>query len=444
MNPFDRLRERKGPLRERKGALSARRGARTVAAVAVTIAVLAAAGCGGGSGSESPEDVGPTTLKFYNDKAAWKDSFVAVSDASKKATEVGLEPVGYSDANTYTAFIRSSFRTKEKPDLFTWHTGQELKDLVDSDLVAETDEAWQKAIADGNIPEDLQQYFTIGDKTYCVPLNAGYWVMYYNKKIFDENKLKEPTSWTELQDLEKKLKSAGVTPYYQTNILFSFVWFETLLANKYPDVYKGLSDGSKKYTDPEVVEVMNDWKTMMEAGYFSDPGSKTEPADQLKNGEVAMVNMGTWFSGNLNTLKMEAGTDYDFFVIPKIDASLPKTPVIVEAGPVCSAKESENAGAVQKWTDWWFTPEAQTTWAHARGDLSFNPKAEVKNEGLSDLSTEMGKEDYELLNRYFEATPTPILNKALEVFGEYTTKPGDPMPGLQKIQAEADTYWESQ
>jgi ABC-type Fe3+ transport system substrate-binding protein len=123
---------------------------------------------------------------------------------------------------------------------------------------------------------------------------------------------------------------------------------------------------------------------------------------------------------------------------------LAKTPVIVEAGPVCSAKESANADAVAKWTDWWFTPEAQTTWANSRGDLSFNPKADVADESLAELNTEMGSGDYQLLNRYFEATPTPVLNKALEVFGEFTTKPGDPMPGLQKIQAEADAYWADQ
>jgi ABC-type glycerol-3-phosphate transport system substrate-binding protein len=417
---------------------------RTVLAVATAAALVLTACNSGDGGGQSGEQAGPTTLKFYNDKAGWKDAFVEVGTASKSATQIGISPVGYSDANAYSAFIRNSFRTKEKPDLFTWHTGKELQDLVENDLVAETDAAWQQAIKDGNVAADLQQYFQIDGKTYCVPLNAGYWVIYYKKSIFDEVGISEPTSWEEVEANAAKLKKAGITPYYQTNVLFSFVWFETLLANRYPDVYQGLSDGSRKYTDPEVVETMNTWKTMMEAGYFSDPGSKTEPAQQLKSGDVAMVNLGTWFSGNLNTLEMKPGTDYDFFVIPKIDPGLAKTPVIVEAGPVCSAKESANAGAVEKWTDWWFTPEAQTTWANSRGDLSFNPKADVADESLAELNTEMGSGDYQLLNRYFEATPTPVLNKALEVFGEFTTKPGDPMPGLQKIQAEADAYWADQ
>lgn len=409
--------------------------------VAAAASLLLLAACGGGSEEQASVD----SLKFYNDKAAWKDAFAQVGTASKTDTKIGLEPVGYSDSNAYSAFIRSSFRTKEKPDLFTWHTGKELEDLVDEGLVAETTELWSKAVADGNVPGDLKQYFTVGDKQYCIPLHAGYWVMYYNKAAFAKAGVTPPKTWQDLIAAADKLKAAGITPFYQTNVLFSFVWFETLLAGKYPDLYEALSQGKAKYTDPQVVEVMNDWKKLIDAGYFNNPGTKTEPQTMLKNGEVAMVNFGTWFSGSLNTLKMKPGTDYDFFVIPNVDTTLPKTSMIVEAGPVCTAAQASHRTAVETWSNWWLGPKAQTAWANARGDLSFNPKAEVKDASLAKLNTEVGTgSGYRLVNRYFEATPVPVLNKALEVFGAFVTKPGDPMPGLRKIQAEADAYWAKQ
>jgi ABC-type glycerol-3-phosphate transport system substrate-binding protein len=117
------------------------------------VGALALSACGGGAKpGKATEDKPVDSLKFYNDKGGWKDAFTQVGAASKKDIGVGMEPVGYSDSNTYTAFIRSSFRTKEKADLFTWHTGKELQDLVDQKLVAETTDQWTKAVADGNIP----------------------------------------------------------------------------------------------------------------------------------------------------------------------------------------------------------------------------------------------------------------------------------------------------
>jgi multiple sugar transport system substrate-binding protein len=423
---------------------SNRRRTKALTALAVAGALVMTA-CGAaddspGAGGDKPVD----SLKFYNDKPAWKDAFAQVSAAGTKDVGVGITPTGHSDANAYSAFIRSSFRTKAKPDLFTWHTGKKLEDLVDQGLIAETTKQWEKAVADGNIPKGLRQYFTVGDKQYCVPLFAAYWVMYYNKFIFAKAGVTPPKTWQELIAVADRVKAAGVKPFYDTNVLFSFVWFETLLAGKDPDLYDALAAGKAKYTDPGVVEVMNDWKKMIAAGYFSDPGLKTEPQTQLKNGNVAMVNLGTWFSGSLNTLKMKPGTDYDFFIIPNVDPSLPKTSMIFETGPVCSAAQGEHSSSVDKWTEWWVGPQAQTTWANARGDLSFNSKAEVKEPGLAALTKEAGGDGYRLINRWFEATPVPVVDKALEVFGAFVTKPGDPMPGLQKIQAAADAYWAKQ
>ena len=199
-----------------------------------------------GKGEDKPVD----SLKFFNDKAAWKEAFTQVGAAGKKDTGIGLTPTGYSDSNAYSAFIRSSFRTKEKPDLFTWHTGKELEDLVDQGVVAETTEQWTKAVADGNIPEALKQYFTVEGKQYCVPLLAGYWVMYYNKAVFAKAGVTPPKTWADLIAVADKLKAAGVKPFYETNILFSFVWFETLLAGKNPDLYDALVAGQGEVHRP--------------------------------------------------------------------------------------------------------------------------------------------------------------------------------------------------
>ena len=134
--------------------------------------VLSACGAAVAVGRPPRARTSRSTRWFYNDKGGWKDAFVQVGAASQKDIGVGMEPVGYSDSNTYTVHP-VVVPDQGEADLFTWHTGKELEDLVDQKLVAETTDQWTKAVADGSVPEQLKQYFTYDDKQYCVPLNAA-------------------------------------------------------------------------------------------------------------------------------------------------------------------------------------------------------------------------------------------------------------------------------
>ncbi|MDF2509957.1 MAG: hypothetical protein K0Q52_3816, partial [Microbacterium sp.] len=291
---------------------------RTIAAAAagLLLGTLALAGCSGDSGSGDADEV-TGTLNFYTDKAAWKPDFESLNEVSGEAVDITLKTTGYSDANQYDAFIKQSFRTDKSPGLFTWHTGDSLKQLVDEGLVAETTDIWTKAVDEGWVSEDLRDSYTFDDKQYCVPMNIAYWIMFYNKAAFADNGIEVPTSWDELNDAAETLKDAGVTPYYQTSVLFTFQWFQHLVASTDPDLYAGLTTGDVKYTDPEIVDVMNVWLDEQEAGWFSDAGSTTDPAVGLKQGDYAMINFGTFFAGNLEGAGMTTD-DYGMFAIPAV------------------------------------------------------------------------------------------------------------------------------
>jgi multiple sugar transport system substrate-binding protein len=404
-------------------------------------------GSNGGNGSNgetgnSAESGG--TLKFYTERGGWKAQFEEVGRASEEEINVGLEVVDYREMDLYTSVIKQAFRTNEKPTLFTWNTGSRLAELVDEGVVAPTSQLWQDAIGRGDIPADLEQYYTINGEQYCVPMNIAYWVLYYNKHIFDEHGLTPPETWADLIDIADTLVANDVVPFYQTDVLFSFVWFQTLLAGSDPDLYVGLSTGEASYTDPGVVAVMEQWRDMMEKGYFNEAGITTEPDSMLNNQEVAMLNFGTFFTGSLNDLGMVSGEDYDFFIIPNVNPALDRNVLLVESGPLCAAEEADDRELAMEYLDWWVSPSAQTAWSNARGDVSFNPSAEVQDERLADLGAEVGTNNYQLIERYFEAAPAPVLTAALDGFGAFVVNPGDPIPILEMIQAEADAFWADQ
>ncbi|RRR98194.1 ABC transporter substrate-binding protein [Glycomyces terrestris] len=410
-------------------------------AATAAAASLVLASCGGGG-----EDDGATTgtLDFYTNKAAWEPDFDELNAASESGADITLDTTGYSDAAQYDAFIKQSFRTDKSPGLFTWQTGPSLAELVEEGLIAETTDIWTTAVDEGWVSPDLRESYTFDGEQYCVPMNIAYWVMYYNKSIFEEQGLQEPTTWAELDAIAAQLADAGITPYYQTSTLFTFQWFQQLVAGTDPELYSGLATGEVKYTDPAIVEIMNTWLEQERAGWFSDAGSTVDPAVGLKQGDFAMINFGSFFNGSLDGAGMVSGQDYDMFVIPAVNGDLDKTPVAVESGPLCVAENSSQKTLGLTYSEWWMSPEAQTAWSEARGDVAFNPQATVADPMLEELGATVSGDGYQLYDRYYEATPTPILTVALEQFGAFIANPGDPLPFLEAIQAEADDYWADQ
>jgi ABC-type glycerol-3-phosphate transport system substrate-binding protein len=412
---------------------------RVVAAVAAaTAVVLAVTACGddpGGGGGTTD------TIKLYNDKGAWEQFFKEVGTLSQEEIGLGMEPVGYTDEPTYEAFIKASFRTNVKPDLFTWTTGHRMNEIVSEGVIAETTELWDEAIANGDLTESLLPYYTIDGKQYCVPLNVAYWVMFYNKQVFDEYGLEPPTTWDEFMTVAETLKDNGVTPFYHTSVLFSFVWFQQLLVGSDPELYNRLSEGTASYTDPGVVAVMEEWKQMIDNGYFSDPGDQTDPAAQLKSGKVAMGNWGTWFNTSMTQQDMVPGEDYGMFFIPNRNPQNGQTAMLFESGPLCMLEDAPYREQSMQYLEWWVGPSAQELWANSRGDVSGNPKVEIPDPGLNEITQAAGTDEYVLYNRYFEATPAPVLTAALDAFGAFVVNPDEYPSQLETLQQAADDYW---
>jgi len=382
-----------------------------------------------------------STLKLYNDKGAWTPFFNDLGKLSQQQIGLGISPVGYTDANAYDATVKASFRSKTKPDLFTWHTGGTMQEIVAQNQVRDTSSIWQDAISKGYLTKDLEQYYTINGKQYCVPLNVAYWGMFYNKHVFDRYGLKPPTSWADLLNITRTLRGHGVAPIYQTSVLFSFVWFEQMVAGTDPDLYDKLNSGQVQYTDPAIVSVMKQWKDMETAGAFSDPGSKVDPAVQLKSGKTAMVPFGTWFNTSMTQQGLKPGVDYGYFVIPNTDASLPKTSLIFESGPLCAPAQPADPAADTKFLQWVLGPDAQTKWANSRGDVSANPKVTIPNQDLNTLNQQAGSGTYRLVNRYFEAAPPAVLAAGLDAFGDFTVHPNNYLKDLRTIQQANQKYW---
>jgi hypothetical protein len=62
---------------------------------------------------------------------------------------------------------------------------------------------------------------------------------------------------------------------------------------------------------------------------------------------------------------------------------------------------------------------------------------------MQNVVKQVAQENYRLINRFWEATPTDICEEAVDKFAEFILNPGKMDQILEDLQKVADTYWSS-
>jgi ABC-type glycerol-3-phosphate transport system substrate-binding protein len=366
-----------------------------------------------------------------------------IGQKAKAAVGVGFTPTPYPTTDVFISAVRAALPTDKAPDLFTWWSTYRMKDLIDQGLVADTTSLWDKHKAE--YPQGVRDAFTFGGKVYGFAYVVEYWGIWYNKDVFAKYKLKVPATWSDFMKVCDTLKKNGVTPMAQTVQARwpTFILFEEMVARQSPDLYVGLCEGKVKYTDPRVKKAFAVWADLIAKGYFSDPSTDlfSDVPRLFNSGEVAMVPCGSWYY----TVLTGAGVDpskMDIFVMPPSNPSAGKL-VILEASPILISKKAPNLAAAMKVADYWMGPEGNAAFAklvnqfppNSKSDTSFLPAQKVA------LKNMIVKENYRVLNRFWEATPTPICEKAVDKFAEFILKPNTVDTVLADLDKIAEEYW---
>jgi len=369
--------------------------------------------------------------------------FEETGKAAATAIGVGFTPVPYPTTDAFIASVRAALPTAKAPDLFTWWSTYRMKDLIDQGLVADLTDLWDKHKADYS--QGIRDAFTFDGKVYGLPYTIEYWGIWYNKDVFRKYNLSVPKTWDDFMKVNATLKQNNVTPMHQTvqGRWPTFIMFEEMVARQDPDLYVDLCEGRAKYTDPRVKQAFLVWADLINKGYFSDPSTdKFADAPRLFNaGEIAMIPSGSWYF----TVLTSAGVSEDklgFFVMPPPVASVGNV-AIMEAAPVLVAKNAPNLDAAKKIIDWWMTPDGNLVMAkllnqfppNLKASTSFLPKVK------SDIAVMLQEGKYRILNRYWEATPTPICEVAVDKFAEFILNPGSLDKVLADLEKTASDYW---
>ncbi len=444
--------------------------------LSITVAVTALAGCGnsGSAGNDSAqntqtEDTGSAaaetdagdagaetddtgagetaaaggTVEFWNDKMAnmEQSSLDTVFGTIQSVSGYTLDMIPYPDTASYQTAMQQTIRDQKAPGLFTWWSGSQLQTLVENGLVEDLTSVWESSIYDAGVSQGIADAFTFDGKIYAAPWSVLYNVVLYNKTVFDQYGLKEPETFDEFLQLCETLKSNGVTPIaLKSDSWAGFIWFQALLAAKDVELYKGICDGSIKYTDPRVVEVMEVWKDMLDKDYFSVPIDWSDVRPSFAKGEVAMMlEPHVEFTGMKKDFDMVEGETIDAFVVPAMDGG--KKTIFFEAAPLCVSTASAQKEDAVKVLSSWYTEDVQNMF-HEEFGYTNTSKITVDTPVVQEILDATADADhYQLVLRFYESTPDKLRDFVLDELMRFQLKNASVEDMLNTIQAEADTVF---
>lgn len=220
----------------------------------------------------------------------------------------------------------------DTPDLFSYDSGAPLLELINGNAVVNIETEFTKMgimdVFDEGAISLLKKL--VDDKgLYALPMGMNLEGIWYNKKIFSDNNLQVPTTWDQLLEVCKTLKSNNIQPFAAGG---KDKWPLTRYINAYVmrkmgvDAMGKASKGELSYTDPGFVEAADQLSEMAKAGYFGEGVNTVDNAAatlMFLTGKVAMMYNGSWMLADLNNPdKNQLGEDVGFFSVPTVNGGV--------------------------------------------------------------------------------------------------------------------------
>lgn len=157
---------------------------------------------------------------------------------------------------------------------------------------------------DDILTTDKSQYsgildqITMNGKFYGVPFLSHFWIVYYNKDLFDQAKVEYPTNDMTLEQYDqiarKMTSGTGPEKVYGAHY---HVWRSAVQLFGVLDGKHSVIDGSYDFLKPYYEMILKEQKDGIVMDYATLKTSQTHYSGVFFNNQIAMMNMGSWFIG---------------------------------------------------------------------------------------------------------------------------------------------------
>jgi multiple sugar transport system substrate-binding protein/raffinose/stachyose/melibiose transport system substrate-binding protein len=222
--------------------------------------------------------------------------------------------------------LRAYLTASTPPDVMTWFAGNRARFFIDMGVIMDISDVYKQQGWDKTMPKGFVALSTVNNKQYFLPTSYYWWAVYYNKAVFAKYNLQPPKTWDEFLTVCETLKKNGVTPIaIGTKAPWTAAgWFDYLnMRTNGPEFHVNLMLGKEKYDDPRVKKTFENWKVLLDKGYFTPNAASYEWAEVLPDliqGKSAMYLMGQFVMDSIPDANKK---DFDFFRFPIIDPKMP-------------------------------------------------------------------------------------------------------------------------
>src|SRR5713226_1383714 len=347
------MRNSRGPLKWRTGLVAAS-------------ALLVAACSSGGSTSASGGNLEIFTYWTAGGEADGLAAIEAIFNKNYPGIKVTNAVVAGGAGSNATAVLATRMTGGNPPDTFQIHGGAELVDTwVQTGYMQPLTQFYKDNGLMDKCPKQLIDLVSNNGDIYSVPVNVHRnGVLWFNKKIFADNKLQAPTTWDEFFTVAAALKAKGITPLAlgDKDKWESLNLFEQILLSKLgPQSYRDIWAGKIPWTDPRVTDTL---KTMAKViGYVNDDHSTLtwdQAAGLVLKGTAAMNIMGDWEKGYYTANGWKPDQDFGWAPAPGTAGTF-----VVVTDTFGMPKNIKHQAAALDWLK---------TVASVEGQDAFNPK----------------------------------------------------------------------
>ena len=355
--------------------------ATTVAFASVLVA------CGSSSSSSSSV----TEVEFFSQKPEMQATLQEiVDDYNKSQDEVKVTLTSVPDAGTV---LKTRIANDEAPDVINiYPQNADFKGwAADGQFVDLTDES---DILD-NLYDGAAEAYAVDSKIYNVPLTTNVSGVYYNKDAFAELGIEVPKSLAEFQDIVKKIKDDGQTPFaealgdsWTVNGFAQLAWIQSAGGAQAANDYLRFSDKGAIAEDEVSKNVAAYLDLLAGNGQSNSDGALyADTVAVFAEGKALMMANGSWA---LTVIKQqEPDFEVGFFPMPGLTADAPVMTVGAADMAVSISADSKNVDASKDFVKYLSSTEAMQKYYDVDGSPTSvkGVETEGKFEELADVAT---------------------------------------------------------